>query len=81
MHTLEVDICILKTCLEVILRRPTIIILLSKVKYNYWPNVNNEDEDQPCMWIIKLKNIYFFICVIINENQSGTGNTIMAEPE
>ena len=32
MHTLEVDICILKTCLEVIICRPTITILLSKVK-------------------------------------------------
>ena len=39
MHTLEVDICMLKTCLEVIICRPTIIILLSKVKYKMYASM------------------------------------------
>ena len=39
MHTLEVDICILKTCLEVIICRPTIIILLSKLKYKMYASM------------------------------------------
>ena len=39
MHTLEVDICILKTCLEVIICRSTIIILLSKVKYKMYASM------------------------------------------